>query len=63
MSLMVASDIVKTFTNGDEETRVLKGVDMTLETGEIVALEGPSGSGKSTLLSILGLLLTPTSGT
>jgi lipoprotein-releasing system ATP-binding protein len=62
MSLLIASDIVKTFLNGEEETKVLKGVDLTLETGEMVALEGPSGSGKSTLLSVLGLLLTPTSG-
>ncbi len=62
MSVMVAKDIVKSFTNGDEITRVLKGVDLSLDAGEVVALEGPSGSGKSTLLSILGLLLTPTSG-
>lgn len=62
MSLLVATNIVKTFINGEEETRVLKGVDVTFDAGEIVALEGPSGSGKSTLLSILGLLLTPTSG-
>lgn len=63
MSLMIAKDVFKTFINGDEETKVLKGIDVTLEGGEIVALEGPSGSGKSTLLSILGLLLTPTAGT
>ena len=62
MSLLVATNIVKTFINGEEETRVLKGVYVTFDAGEIVALEGPSGSGKSTLLSILGLLLTPTSG-
>jgi lipoprotein-releasing system ATP-binding protein len=62
MSIMIAKDIVKSFTNGEEVTRVLKGVDLSLESGEVVALEGPSGSGKSTLLSILGLLLTPTSG-
>jgi len=52
-----------TFRNGDELTEVLKGVDFTLEPGELAALLGASGSGKSTLLSIVGLLLRPTSGT
>ena len=62
MSLLNAQGIEKTFRNGDEETRVLKGIDMTLEAGELVALLGQSGSGKSTLLSIVGLLLRPTNG-
>jgi lipoprotein-releasing system ATP-binding protein len=50
------------FRNGDEFTKVLKGVDLTLEPGELAALLGASGSGKSTLLSIVGLLLRPTTG-
>jgi len=50
------------FRNGDEETRVLKGIDLTLDKGELAALLGASGSGKSTLLSIIGLLLRPTAG-
>jgi lipoprotein-releasing system ATP-binding protein len=43
-------------------TRVLHGIDLTLERGEFAALVGPSGSGKSTLLNILGLLDRPTTG-
>ncbi len=60
--VLQARGIVMTFRNGDEETEVLRGVDVELATGELVALVGASGSGKSTLLSILGLLLRPTAG-
>ena len=61
--LLDARGIEKTFHNGDEETRVLKGIDLTMEAGEMIALLGPSGSGKSTFLSIAGLLLRPSAGT
>lgn len=56
------SGLVKTYVDGDEETKVLKNIDLILRRGEFVALMGPSGSGKSTLLAILGTLLRPTSG-
>jgi lipoprotein-releasing system ATP-binding protein len=60
--VVLAQGIEKVFVNGDEETRVLNGIDLTLDTGELAALLGASGSGKSTLLSIIGLLLRPTAG-
>lgn len=62
-AVLDARGIGMTFRNGDEFTEVLKGVDLALDRGELVALLGASGSGKSTLLSIVGLLLRATSGT
>lgn len=61
-TVLTAVNIVKTFSNGDEETRVLKGIDLVLPRGRMIALQGASGSGKSTLLNIIGLLMRPTSG-
>jgi len=54
--------VVKDYGVGEARTRVLHGVDFTLQRGEFAALMGPSGSGKSTLLNIMGLLDPPTSG-
>lgn len=60
--LIQLNDIVKTYQNGDQELRVLKGIDLTVREGEFLAIMGPSGSGKSTLMNIIGLLDRPTLG-
>ena len=59
---IAASDIEMVFQSGSETTRVLKGIDLSVEQGEIRLLMGPSGSGKTTLLSILAGILTPSAG-
>ena len=62
MPILQAIEVRKSFKEGREEITVLDGCSLSVESGEIVGLEGPSGSGKTTLLSILGCILTPTSG-
>jgi lipoprotein-releasing system ATP-binding protein len=54
--------LTKTYTSGESEVSVLRGVDLEATSGEVIAITGPSGTGKSTLLYIIGLLDTPTSG-
>jgi len=57
-----AQGVTKVYTSGEVEVHALRGVDLTLDAGELIVLVGPSGSGKSTLLNILGGLDTPTDG-
>jgi len=55
-------NISKSFSGPDKDIKVLKNINLTINSGEIVSLTGPSGSGKSTLLHIIALLDKPTSG-
>jgi putative ABC transport system ATP-binding protein len=62
MSALELRQVSKVYGEGAAEVHALRGVDLTVDTGELVAVMGPSGSGKSTLLTIAGSLEEPTSG-
>jgi len=63
MALLELAGITKEYKLGKTIVRALRGMDLTVRAGEVLAIMGPSGSGKSTLMHILGALDLPTAGT
>jgi putative ABC transport system ATP-binding protein len=61
-ALVTLRNVTKSYVRGKQKVEVLHGVDLTIETGEFLALMGPSGSGKTTLLNLVAGLDQPSSG-
>src|SRR3954470_10112631 len=62
-ALIIIEDLHKSFVHMGRDLHVLRGIDLDIDEGEVVAIVGPSGAGKSTLLHCIGTLDLPTSGT
>ena len=60
--MIEVQSLTKSLTSGIQKIEILKGINLTVENGEVIAIEGPSGSGKSTLLGLLAGFDSPTSG-